>query len=143
MQLAMPATAPAPLRSSALQIASGELNATPATPRPLFARAAAVPATWVPWPLSSAQRPATIVGSASSGSVSSPSRSIPNDLTPAQSTTLPARSSCAARTPVSTIPIFAPFRALGKLPRLAASQPSGASMSASAAPPFWPVLCRP
>ena len=39
MQLAIAATVPAPLASSALQIASGELNATPATPRPLFARA--------------------------------------------------------------------------------------------------------
>jgi len=40
---------------SALQIASGLRNETPATPTPLFAVAATVPATCVPWPLSSAQ----------------------------------------------------------------------------------------
>ena len=60
----------------------------------------------------------------------------------AQLTTLPARSSCVARMPVSTMPTLTPPVA-GKAPRPAASQPSGASMSASAVPPVWPVLLRP
>ena len=44
--------------------------------------------------------------------------------------------------PVSTMPTFAP--PVGERRRgPAASQPSGASMSASAVPPVWPVLLRP
>jgi hypothetical protein len=44
--------------------------------------------------------------------------------------------------PVSTMPIVVPPLA-GNAPRPAASQPSGASMSASAVPPVWPVLFIP
>src|SRR4051812_16485204 len=58
MQLATSEVEPEPAASSALQIVSGELNATPVTPRPLFAMAAIVPATCVPWPLSSRHEPA-------------------------------------------------------------------------------------
>src|SRR3954468_5907594 len=59
MQLATSDVVPGPsgpLR--ALQIDSGELNATPVTPRPLFALPVIVPATCVPWPLSSRHAPA-------------------------------------------------------------------------------------
>src|SRR3954466_4730750 len=45
---------------SALHIASGELNATPATPLPLLALPVIVPDTCVPWPLSSVQVPSWI-----------------------------------------------------------------------------------
>jgi hypothetical protein len=62
MQLATSAVEPVPSGPpSALQIVSGELNETPATPVPLLALAEIVPATWVPCPLSSAQLPSWIV----------------------------------------------------------------------------------
>ena len=61
MQLATSAVEPEPSGPpSALQIASGELNATPATPLPLLALPVIVPATCVPWPLSSAHVPSWI-----------------------------------------------------------------------------------
>ena len=49
MQLATPAVVPEPSAFSARQIASWELKETPATPTPLLALAAIVPATCVPW----------------------------------------------------------------------------------------------
>ena len=117
---------------SALQIESGELNETPATPMPLFAFAEIVPATWVPWPLSSAHEPSWIV----------PAKIGRMPCDRAQLATLPVRSGCAVWMPVSTMPTLAPPVA-GKAPSPAASQPSGASMSASLVPPVWPVLLRP
>ena len=57
MQFATPAVEPEPSALSALQIARFELKATPATPTPLLALAAIVPATCVPWSLSSLQCP--------------------------------------------------------------------------------------
>ena len=114
-QLATPANVPEPLASSPRQIASLALNATPATPTPLFAFPATVPATCVPWPWPSAHSPSTTWSDA---------------LTAAQAVTLPARSSWLASMPVSTIPTVAPPSA-GNAPSPAASQPSGASMSAS------------
>jgi hypothetical protein len=54
MQLATSAIDPMPNSSSALQTTRSALNATPAMPMPLLALAAMVPATWVPWSLSSA-----------------------------------------------------------------------------------------
>ena len=127
MQFATSAVVPWPSGPlSALQIDSGELNATPVTPRPLFAVAVIVPATWVPWPLSSRHEPEVI----------RPATDWP------QSTVLPARSSWVWVIPVSTIPTLTP-PLCGKAPIPATSQPSGASMSASATPPVWPVLLRP
>src|SRR3954454_9064977 len=62
MQLAMSLVRPVPAAvASALHITSGELNATPATPWPLFVFAEIVPDTCEPWPLSSWQTPFTIV----------------------------------------------------------------------------------
>ena len=124
MQLATSEVEPWPSGPlSALQIASCELKATPVTPTPLLALAAIVPATCVPWPLSSAHEPSWM---------EPPMMIRPCDW--AQLTTLPERSSCVARMPVSTMPTLTPPVA-GKAPRPAASQPSGASMSASAVPP--------
>src|SRR5437763_1835313 len=58
MHAATSATVPEPSDPpSALQMSSGEENAMPAMPTPLFAVAPMVPATCVPWPLSSAQDP--------------------------------------------------------------------------------------
>ena len=109
-----------------MQIDSDALNATPATPVALFALAAIVPATWVPCMLSSTQAPLATV---------------PPNAAP-QSTTLPLSSGWVWSIPVSTMPIFTPPVA-GKLPSPAASQPSGASMSASGRPPVCPVLFSP
>src|SRR5690349_4171528 len=93
MQLATSEVVPEPDGpESALQIASGELNATPATPMRLLAIAAIVPATWVPWPLSSGHVPA----------VMTPAAARP------QLIVLPARSGCADMMPVSTIPTRTP-----------------------------------
>src|SRR3954447_10321495 len=133
MQLATSEVEPWPSGPpSALHIASCELNATPATPLPLLALPVIVPDTCVPWPLSSAQVPSWI---------EPVSRNTPvYDL--AQFATLPTRSSCVERMPVSTTPTFTP-PVDGNRPRPAVSQPSGASMSASAVPPVWPVLLSP
>ena len=61
MQLATSDVEPCPSGPpSALQTASCELNATPATPLPLFVFAVIVPEVWLPWPLSSAQVPSWI-----------------------------------------------------------------------------------
>ena len=57
MQFATPAVVPEPSALSAWQIASCELKETPATPTPLLALAAIVPATCVPWSLWSVQEP--------------------------------------------------------------------------------------
>src|SRR3954454_14259234 len=133
MQLATSDVEPDPSGPpSARHIANGELNATPATPLPLFALPVIVPDTCVPWPLSSAHEPSRI----------EPARIPPTPRDCAQLASLPARSSWVARMPVSTTPTFTPPVA-GKAPRPAASQPSGASMSASGVPPPWPVLLRP
>src|SRR3954462_10596711 len=133
MQLATSDVEPEPSGPpSALHIASCELNATPATPLPLLALAVIVPDTCVPWPLSSEQLPSWIellrIG-------------IP-EYDFAQLASLPTRSSCVDRMPVSTTPTFAP-PVDGNDPGPAASQPSGASMSASGVPPVWPVLLSP
>src|SRR4051812_12846409 len=133
MQLATSEVEPEPSGPpSALHMASCELNATPATPLPLLALAVIVPDTCVPWPLSSAQLPSWI----------EPLRTGIPEYDLAQFATLPARSSCVARMPVSTTPTFAP-PVDGDVPSPAASQPSGASMSASGVPPVWPVLLSP
>ncbi len=133
MQLATSAVEPVPSGPpSALQIESGELKATPVTPTPLLALAEIVPATWVPWPLSSAQLPSWI----------EPEKIGSTPWERAQLATLPPRSWCEEWMPVSTMPTLTPPVA-GKAPSPAASQPSGASMSASAVPPVWPVLLRP
>src|SRR3954451_17052686 len=133
MQLATSAVEPEPSGPpSARHIASGELKATPATPLPLFALPVIVPETCVPWPLSSEQEPSWI----------EPLSSTPAMRDCAQLASLPARSSWVARIPVSTTPTFTPPVA-GNVPRPAASQPSGASMSASGVPPDWPVLLSP
>src|SRR6185437_4712832 len=124
MQLATPVVEPLPDELSALHSASRELNATPATPLPLFAIAATVPDTCEPWSLSSVHLPPTIVGSP-------PIRpAMPNDFTPAQFTVCPTRSSWVWSTPVSTIPTFTPLPD-GKPPRPASSQPVGACICAS------------
>src|SRR3954466_7624637 len=129
MQLAMSDVRPVPAAvASALHITIGELNATPATPWPLFVFAEIVPDTCDPWPLSSWQTPFTIA------------RPLLYDV--AQPTALPARSGCVLSMPVSTIPTFTPPVA-GNAPRPARSQPSGASMSAAGEPPVWPVLFSP
>src|SRR3954453_19641655 len=61
MQLATSAVEPEPSGPpSARHIASGELNATPVTPLPLFAFPVIVPETCVPWLLSSAHWPTWI-----------------------------------------------------------------------------------
>jgi hypothetical protein len=61
MQLATSAVEPVPSAPpSALQMTRSALNATPATPMPLLALAAIVPATWLPWSLSSAHWPTWI-----------------------------------------------------------------------------------
>src|SRR3954469_10484020 len=93
MQLATSDVVPwpsGPLR--ALQIDSGELNATPVTPRPLFALPVIVPATCVPWPLSSRHAPL----------MTTPPVDWP------QSIVLPTRSSWVCVMPVSTMPTFTP-----------------------------------
>src|SRR3954466_1955293 len=98
MQLATSAVEPWPSGPpSALHTASGELKATPATPLPLLVFAVIVPEVCVPWPLSSAHP--LLMEPDSSGTT-------PCDV--AQSATLPARSSCVDRIPVSTIPTFTP-----------------------------------
>src|SRR5215208_355972 len=117
---------------SALHMASCELNATPVTPFPLLALAVIVPETCVPCPLSSEQLP----------SWSELLRIGMPEYDFAQFATLPARSSCVARMPVSTTPTFTP-PVPGNVPRPAASHPSGASMSASGVPPVCPVLLSP
>src|SRR4051812_30839875 len=133
MQLATSEVLPCPSGPpSARHIASGELNATPATPLPLFALPVTVPDTWVPCPLSSAHEPSWM----------EPERMISAPRDCAQLASLPVRSSCVARIPVSTMPTLGPPVA-GNVPSPAASQPSGASMSASGVPPVWPVLFRP
>src|SRR4051812_27053555 len=133
MQLATSDVEPEPSGPpSALHMASGELNATPVTPLPLLALPVTVPDTCVPWPLSSAQLP----------SCSEPARIGIELYDFAQFASLPTRSSWVERMPVSTMPTFAP-PVDGKRPSPAASQPSGASMSASAVPPVWPVLFSP
>src|SRR3954466_1641210 len=96
---------------SARHIASGELNATPVTPLPLLAFAVIVPDTCVPWPLSSAQLPSWI----------DPVRMNTPVYDFAQLASLPTRSSCVERMPVSTTPTFAP-PVDGNVPRPAASQ---------------------
>src|SRR3954462_5200265 len=105
---------------SALQTASGELKATPATPLPLFVLAVIVPEVCVPWPLSSAHEPVLI----------EPARigSAPCEV--AQSATLPTRSSWVLRIPVSTMPTFTP-PVFGNAPSPARSQPAGALIFAS------------
>ena len=133
MQLATSAVEPWPSGPpSALQIASGELNATPVTPLPLLAFAVIVP--------DDVRAVAVVVGAVPSWIVPARIGSRPCDF--AQSATLPTRSSCVARMPVSTMPTFTPPVA-GNAPRPAASQPSGASMSASARAAVWPVLLSP
>src|SRR3954467_5067539 len=98
---------------SALHIASGELNATPATPLPLLALPVIVPDTCVPCPLSSAHEPSRL----------EPARMPPPPRDCAQLASLPVRSSCVARMPVSTTPTFTP-PVEGNAPSPAASQPS-------------------
>ena len=61
MPFAIDAYEPDPFESSALTGMIGDEYATPATPTPLFVAAPAMPATCVPWPLSSAPGPATHV----------------------------------------------------------------------------------
>src|SRR4051794_30129016 len=129
MQFAMSDVRPVPAAvASALHITIGELNATPDTPCALFVLAEIVPDTCEPWPLSSGHTPLWI------------SRPALYDV--AQPTALPARSGCVLSMPVSTMPTFGP-PVFGNAARPARSQPSGASMSASALPPVWPVLLRP
>src|SRR3954454_20799178 len=83
---------------SARHMANGELKATPATPLPLFALPVIVPETCVPWPLSSAHEPSWMA----------PLSSTPATRDCAQLASLPARSSCVARMPVSTTPTLTP-----------------------------------
>src|SRR3954454_10373609 len=91
---------------SARHIASGELNATPATPLPLFALPVIVPDTCVPWPLSSAHWPTWI------DPPSSPPR--PRDC--AQFACLPVSSTWVARISVRATPtLTSPL--LGTVPR--------------------------
>src|SRR3954463_676733 len=121
MQLATSAVEPWPSGPpSALQTASGELKATPATPRPLLVFAVIVPEVCVPWPLSSAHEPLLIEPESTGRS--------PCDV--AQSATLPVRSSCVLRMPVSTMPTFTP-PVFGNAPSPARSQPAGALIFAS------------
>src|SRR3954470_7813841 len=121
MQLATSAVEPWPSGPpSALQTASGELKATPATPRPLLVFAVIVPEVCVPWPLSSAHEP-LLIEPESTGRT-------PCDV--AQSATLPTRSSCVFRIPVSTMPTFTP-PVFGNAPRPARSQPADALIFAS------------
>ena len=130
MQFATPAVEPWPSGPKrALQCARRASNATPATPMPLLAIAAIVPDTWLPWSLSSVQPLAVDTVELIS-------------VVPAQTTVRPARSGCVWSMPVSTIPTVTPPLD-GKPPMPPWSQPSGASMSASARPPDWPVLLRP
>ncbi len=71
-------------------------GATPATPRLLSLMAAAMPATWVPWPKSSWADPVHL-------------RAFPSVLRQlVDSTMWPARSSWVRSTPVSTMPIRTP-----------------------------------
>src|SRR3954463_8532071 len=129
MQFAMSDVRPVPAAvASALHITIGELNATPDTPVALFVFAEIVPDTCDPWPLSSAHTPLC--------------RTSPALYDVAQPTALPARSGWVLSMPVSTIPTFTPPLE-GNACRPARSQPSGASMSASPAPPVWPVLFSP
>src|SRR3954467_11558454 len=129
MQLAMSLVSPVPAAvASALHMTIGELNDTPATPWPLLVFAEIVPDTCEPWPLSSWQTPLMIA--------------MPLLYEVAQPTALPARSGCVLSMPVSTMPTFWP-PLFGNAARLARSQPSGASMSASFRPPVWPVLFSP
>src|SRR3954454_7954714 len=122
MQLATSAVEPWPSGPpSALQTASGELNATPATPRPLLVFAVIVPDVCVPWPLSAAQEPVLI----------EPARTGSGPCDVAQSATLPTRSSCVLRMPVSTMPTFTP-PVFGNVPSPPRSQPAGAL-----------IFCRP
>ena len=60
MHAATSDVSPEPSAPSALQMISGESNATPAMPAPLPATAPIVPATCVPWPSSSVQLPSLI-----------------------------------------------------------------------------------
>ncbi len=71
-------------------------GATPAMPRPLFVLAAAMPATWVPWPLSSWADPVQRPGSPP----------VPMQLVLAS--TLSARSSWARSMPESITAIVMP-----------------------------------
>ena len=74
---------PSPVLSSTFTGRIRAVQATPAMPTPLLVSAAAIPATIVPWPLSSAAL------------VSLLTKSWP-------ASTRPVRSGCAALTPVST-----------------------------------------
>src|SRR5262249_37088631 len=116
MQFATPDVLPEPTALSALHMPRLELNATPATPTPLLALAAIGPEPCVRWSLSS---------------VHPPELTVPNRVDAwLQSTSLPDRSSCVLSIPVSTMPTRTPPLA-GNAPSPPASQPSGASMSAS------------
>src|SRR3954453_5832048 len=129
MQFAMSEVNPVPAAvASALHITIGELNATPDTPVALFVLAEIVPDTCEPWPLSSGHTPLW--------------SSRPAWYAVPQPTASPARSGCVLSMPVSTMPTFTP-PVDGNAPRPARSQPSGASISASGAPPVWPMLLRP
>src|SRR5215212_10112358 len=118
MQLATPVVDPEPSGpNSALHIDTFELNATPATPMPLFALPVIVPETWVPWSLSSTHV-------LDSDTVPPPTRPRTPCEAPAQFASLPARSGCVLSIPVSTMPTVVPPDA-GKAARPARSQPSG------------------
>jgi hypothetical protein len=88
---------PLPLASSTFTGTSEESNASPATPTALFVAAAAMPATWVPWPLSSIAAP-----------VAQPEEE--RQLPPRSVRTRPsARSGCVESTPVSTTAMRTPL----------------------------------
>src|SRR5437762_2337810 len=94
MPLATDAYEPLPVESRTLTGMIGDENATPATPTPLFVAAPTMPATCVPWPLSSAAELATQV----------PVR----QFAPDEVWTRPLRSGCDDWTPVSTTASGAP-----------------------------------
>ncbi len=95
MPFAMSELEPLPSPSSTRTAMICACGATPATPIPLSAIAAAVPATCVPWRLKS------------SGSESPSTKSIPW-MPPGPVQRLPARSGCVRSTPVSTMAITWP-----------------------------------
>jgi len=108
------------------------VQATPLTPIPLLPTAAMVPATWVPWPLSSMGSPSLLTKSYPCTSSTKPLRSSSMPLpaiSPGLVQTLAARSTWRQSMPVSTtattgtrLPVVKPHAA-------------AASRSASVVPP--------
>ena len=63
MALTAPLVEPLPLAPKNFNAMILVVHATPATPMPLFPTAPIVPATWVPWPLSSIGSPSLLAKS--------------------------------------------------------------------------------